>query len=410
MVASCKLRNCQPWCRDHRGGGGLEHRGGGEAADHGRQQGQPHGDEDDLVVMTVHLNSLTAKREVSDGGRTLKKFWDEVPQHIMKFRVRVLTGDFNMALWQVVPELRARGLQANLAAWYPWKHELEDHVRLDSCAIIMLGPCAGMRRLFDPRLLVEPGVQVGGTCGDPRWADVKESRRDEGPRGGGEVNRAPAEIAVFNFLAQGYPVKSYWPKDAPRRNKMIEWSYVPAITVEDSAVAEVLAKSNADRSMFPFPIDNTIGEESWRWRSLEQCKQKRVDVKLFDREGAMLRRGSHMPLLVFIGAPGDSNRTFQAQRRRAENADWRVKGKGKGKGKGEGSTGVGPQLQTSAEAGDSQHEEGGKSRGRGNRDHSWPQARWDGTRGSGGWAATWGDDGSRWGGTWGGGSASNYPH
>ena len=43
--------------------------------------------------------------------------WNEVARHIVQFGVRVLTGDFNMALWSTVVELRARGLQANLAAW-----------------------------------------------------------------------------------------------------------------------------------------------------------------------------------------------------------------------------------------------------------------------------------------------------
>ena len=150
--------------------------------------------------MTVHLNSVTAKKEVSDGGRSLKRFWDEVSEHIVKFRVRVLTGDFNMALWQVVPELRARGLQANLAAWYPWQNDLESHVRLDSCAIIIIGPCAGMRRLYDPCVL---GVQgIAATSFMRSWANVEEIERDSG---GQEVGIAPATVAVFNFLAQDTP-------------------------------------------------------------------------------------------------------------------------------------------------------------------------------------------------------------
>ena len=39
----------------------------------------------------------------------------------------------------------SRGLQANLAAWYPWKNHLENVIRMDSCAIIVIGPVMGLR-------------------------------------------------------------------------------------------------------------------------------------------------------------------------------------------------------------------------------------------------------------------------
>eukprot|EP00959_Pyramimonas_sp_CCMP1952_P228768 4783376-Pyramimonas_sp.AAC.1 len=48
-----------------------------------------------------------------------------------------------MALFLVVPELRARGFQINMAAWYPWQQQHERFVRADSCGIFRIGPCEG---------------------------------------------------------------------------------------------------------------------------------------------------------------------------------------------------------------------------------------------------------------------------
>ena len=51
---------------------------------------------------------MIAKKEVSDGANSLKKFWDELVAYIIEFRARLLVGDFNMALWEVILELRRR--------------------------------------------------------------------------------------------------------------------------------------------------------------------------------------------------------------------------------------------------------------------------------------------------------------
>ena len=96
---------------------------------------------------------MTAKKEVSDGARSLKRFFDELAGYIVEFGARILAGDFNLALWQVVPELRARGVQANLAAWYPWKNHLENHTRMDSCAIIMIWKCEAIGKTHDTSAL-----------------------------------------------------------------------------------------------------------------------------------------------------------------------------------------------------------------------------------------------------------------
>ena len=98
---------------------------------------------DTLTLMNIHLHYMTAKKGVQDGARALKLFFDEVVEYIIEFRVRIVSGDFNMAMWMVVPEFRARGLQADVAAWYPWRLCKEEDVHIDSCMIITIGGCAG---------------------------------------------------------------------------------------------------------------------------------------------------------------------------------------------------------------------------------------------------------------------------
>ena len=79
------------------------------------------GDQDTITFMCVHLNYMTAKKDISEGSQSLKRFWDEIVGDIIKHGVRIFSGDLNMQFFSAVAELRARGIQANLAAWYPWK-------------------------------------------------------------------------------------------------------------------------------------------------------------------------------------------------------------------------------------------------------------------------------------------------
>ena len=74
-------------------------------------------DLDELKIANVHMHFRTAKRELQGGGMAYKRFWDLLAIYMAEFRPAFLCGDFNMALFSVVPELRARGFHINLAAW-----------------------------------------------------------------------------------------------------------------------------------------------------------------------------------------------------------------------------------------------------------------------------------------------------
>ena len=66
-----------------------------------------------------------------------------------------------MGLWSVIPELRARGVHVNLAAWYPFYEMIDPKVMIDSETIFMTGPVAGIRKVHDATALGLPVVVRG---------------------------------------------------------------------------------------------------------------------------------------------------------------------------------------------------------------------------------------------------------
>ena len=154
MIASAKMRY-------------FKIRGGGEDEDEAE-------DIDEIKICNAHLHCRTAKKDLEQGSRACKRFWDLLASYLVSFGPRYLCGDFNMALFCVVPELRARGFQINLAAWYCWQSHLEQHVRADSCAIFRLGPCQGIRMCFDASVFGLPSPELPPNC-----SMVMEILRDE---------------------------------------------------------------------------------------------------------------------------------------------------------------------------------------------------------------------------------------
>ena len=221
--------------------------------------------------------------------------WNEVARHIVQFGVRVLTGDFNMALWSTVVELRARGLQANLAAWYPWKNHLEAAIRMDSCCIVVIGPAMKVRMMYDPTVLCEG---ISATELPEGWENTKEILRGED---GKETGRAPWKVPVFDYIGQGYALKSYRPQVDERKKQMVHWSCTPALQQADSAVVEIISRAQGDKAMWPWAVaDIPNFSDTWLWPALPPVKQKPVDVNLFDPQKRMFR-GRGAPLMVILG-------------------------------------------------------------------------------------------------------------
>ena len=139
--------------------------------------GEPTGPNDEISLMTCHLHHHTANKTLSSEPATaLKTFWDEVAAAINEFHVRLVSGDFNMALWQVVVELRARGVATQLAAWYAHKPPGEASPRIDSTAIFLIGRCAGIRKAFDVSLISNDAVVPDSV--PKAWQNVQEIIRE----------------------------------------------------------------------------------------------------------------------------------------------------------------------------------------------------------------------------------------
>ena len=177
---------------------------------------------------------MTAKKEVNAGSTSLKRFFDELVTYIIEFRVRVVAGDFNMALWTVVPELRARGLQANLAAWFPWKMSYASQARMDSCCVILIGGTQGIRKVYDPSVL-----EMDVPAMPLKWSNVKDQK-----------TKGPYILHTFTN-GQGYQLSAYHPKTAVRKT-FVRWTFQPSLDRCASAKEEIWDHVNRDQALFKF--------------------------------------------------------------------------------------------------------------------------------------------------------------
>ena len=300
-----------------------------------RGSGEDDSDDHELRFANVHLHFKTARKGLLAGGQSYKRFWDLLARYLAEFRPRILCGDFNMALFLVVPELRARGFQINLAAWYPWMQQHETSVRADSCGIFRLGPCEGVRMCYGISALGLEGPDLPANC-----AMVMETLRDEN---GKETEKRPYTVTNVPHMGQGYPLSTYHPQVPARREQCVKWSFTPVFDEASSAVTEVLDRAKNSKEMFPYRVDSTTGSASWSWPNTPVSKQKPVKFDKFDPYREFFKRGAHMPLMIYVGGHSDVRRTGGARQRRAANADrrgwtyeWRQSTKPSGKGKGDG--------------------------------------------------------------------------
>ena len=225
----------------------------------------------------VHFHHLTAKKE-QGFAKAHAQFWQCLAENITRYQVRLLAGDFNMALWCVVPELRRRGIRVDIAAWFPWRCTsegvFEDVVKCDSEAVFVIGGARSIK-------LRSSAFALG-------------------------LESAPAykeQVPASFFAGQGYPLHSYLPKKS-----------------QEQAVRETLSLSAAVVATGP-PL-------------LPPCREKRGKPEVFDPNGNLFTMGVHMPLMAFFG--DHPRRTAEALERRENKARSRGKHFGKGKGKGKG--------------------------------------------------------------------------
>ena len=212
------------------------------------------------TVMVVHLHNLVANKAVGF-RRNNDKFWPWLADRIKEHGVQVMMGDFNMSLFKVVPELRSRGVEVSLGAWYPWKTP-DDVPMADSCGIFMCMPCTRIAPVFDENVLDEPA-----------WSYLEQEEENGGP---------------------GQPLETYLPKTQDLKEKL-ECTFKPAV----AGTALVATK----------------GAQKGKRCGLE-VREKRLDVDIWKFEGKNYK-GSHFPLALFTRNVGRrSEERYVARQRR----------------------------------------------------------------------------------------------
>ena len=99
---------------------------------------------DEIAVASAHLSLHCSKCAGVNARKEYKRFFDVLAHDIMDFKVRFLGIDASMALYMVVPELRARAVLISLAALFPWRKGDDPYARSDSLGLFVIGPLVGI--------------------------------------------------------------------------------------------------------------------------------------------------------------------------------------------------------------------------------------------------------------------------
>ena len=201
-------------------------------------------------------------------ARKHEEYWEHLAQVLREHEVHVLMGDFNMALFRVVPELRSRGVPATLVAWYPWRSELGKVMMADSCGIFMCVP-AICKPLFEENALDAKNLHSWGVNGGP----------------GCDLDCfLPKNVTFRAKLQHTFTAVAVENKG---KGKGKEWG-PPGLVVEDEAQNK--GKGRAKGKKEGKRTDLTVHE-------------KRLDLEVWKFRGQN-HGGSHFPLAAFTGNVG----------------------------------------------------------------------------------------------------------
>ena len=73
------------------------------------------------VVMETHVSNKLANLNLSAAKQKLRSHLDWQAELTHYYQVKVVMGDYNMALFHAVKYFRSRGMVVDVGAWYPWK-------------------------------------------------------------------------------------------------------------------------------------------------------------------------------------------------------------------------------------------------------------------------------------------------
>ena len=314
----------------------------------------------EMNVMVVHLHCQTANKAVGF-RKTHQEFWDYLHKKVKEFSVDILMGDFNMSLFKVITEIRSRGTDVDLVAWFPWRDSAGTPMA-DSCGIFMLSHLASVK------------LCVG-----------LESLHDDDANGLGWRAGGDSKYAVFPRNAgPGQPIDTYLPKTASISEKLLQ-SLTPTRTEDDLTSAAVEAKETS-KSAVAAGLTEASAQSNEPARLFLKLREKRLDANVWLVDGDN-HKGSHFPLCFFtnnVGRRSEERYIARSERRKEIVERQQQKQKAPQSRREQGTS----QSRRSAPP-----SEGGAS-------HSWEHRDWqDDTWNRGGWwwhSAGWGNQWSGW--------------
>ena len=213
----------------------------------------------EIRVAVCHLHIMVANK---DAGfrRQNDQYWPFLAAQINKFNVQVLMGDFNVSLFKVVPELRSRGIPAQMASWFPWMGKTDEWPMADTCGISMCVPAA-----------VTP-TYTTNVFHDHMWK-LDYLEENAGP---------------------GQNMKSFLPKAQDITEKLQD-TFGAAVADEVSAVADRGEKGKGK--------GKNKGHTQPSYRVCLTVKQKTLNIDTWLCKNQNLK-GSHFPLAAFTNNTG----------------------------------------------------------------------------------------------------------
>ena len=234
----------------------------------------------ELRVAVCHLHFAVANKN-KGFRKNNDSFWPWLAKELRKHAVHVLMGDFNMSLFKVVPELRSRGVHANLCSWFPWL-SAEEHVLMsDSCGIFFVMPCAVKRIMTLDMVAHEPHKLMRlPTNGGPG-----QTLETYLPKTGGNVRKIKDSMVPAPVLEEGYS--------------------------EPGEYADAVAMLRAAQS--------AVAGKHWF-----KVREKSLDPDIWMYHGAN-HKGSHFPLCAFTNSTGRRSEESYVKRLEKQRAIQRAK-------------------------------------------------------------------------------------
>ena len=243
------------------------------------------------VVMVVHMHNVLANNK---WPTKLQEFWGWLALKVTRHGVRVLMGDFNMSLFRVIPELRSRGVNIDLGAWFPWKTPLGQPMS-DSCGMFFInmpGEYTLAKGMED--LHAEPGGILHKAAPAVAGAEVDDGFDRIDPVGG-----------------PGMSIETFLPKNESNLLRKLQPSLEPSPASSDATAGGKGRSCGKGKK----GANDAGGDASMR--TFIRIREKRLLAALW-MCGGKGYKGSHFPICAFTKNVG--RRSPERMRVRAERA------------------------------------------------------------------------------------------